>query len=43
MKTQKLKLETSLLKQIRQKVRDRIDKDYRKVNLSPFFRQRGRL
>jgi len=37
------KLKENLLKQIQQKVRDRIDKDYRKVNLSPFFRQRGRL
>jgi len=43
MKTQKLKLETSLLKQVRQKVKDRIKKDYKNINLSPFFRQRGRL
>jgi len=43
MKTQKSKLETSLLKQIQQKVKDRIKKDYKNINLSPFFRQRGRL
>lgn len=37
------KLKESLLKQIQQKVKDRIKKDYRGLNLSPFFRQRGKL
>jgi len=36
------KLKESLLKQIQQKVNDRIKKDYSLINLSPFFRQRGR-
>jgi|OM-RGC.v1.038797898 hypothetical protein len=43
MKTQKSKLEINLLKQVQQKVKDRIKKDYRNINLSSFFRQRGRL
>jgi len=42
MKIQKSKLEINLLKQIQQKVKDRIKKDYKNINLSPFFRQRGR-
>ncbi len=37
------KLKENLLQQIQQKVKDRIKKDYRNINLSPFFRQRGRL